>query len=217
MDGALKRYLLKEGAAVVGYAVVGEALSEDIAHLERAVSIGVDRRLNEDTVDLLGALRTKAERFLRVGGWKFLSIPADSDRVNDTFVSKLYGLFSHKVAATCAGLGWVGRNGLLISPEFGPRLSLATVLTDAPLKADEPIVQCLCEECFLCVEHCPSGAISGEDWSRENPFPGLIEHGKCMSYKENTKSLNGRPNCGLCINICPYGRKPVDEYTGNTV
>ena len=60
------------------------------------------------------------------------------------------------MAATSAGLGWIGKNGLLISPDHGPRLSLATVLTDARLRPDEPIEHCLCGECMLCIEHCPS-------------------------------------------------------------
>lgn len=81
------------------------------------------------------------------------------------------------------------------------------MLTNAPLKAGEPIGESLCGDCYLCVEHCPSGAISGEDWSRRDPFPGLTDFTKCRSYKENSRELNGRPNCSLCINICPYGRK----------
>ncbi len=209
MKLGLRKLLLREGAAVVGFAAVGEALTDEISHLRRAVSIGVDRSLNEDTLKLLADLQRKAELFLRERGQKFLSIPPDSDRINDTFVSKLYELFSHKVAATCGGIGWVGRNGLLISPEYGPRLSLATVLTDAPLEPDRPYEKCMCSDCNLCVVHCPSGALTGEDWSRETPFPDLIDYGTCKSYKENSRTVNGRPNCGLCINICPYGRKNI--------
>lgn len=208
-----KEYLIEEGATVVGYAEVDEALPEEIAHLNRAVSIGVDRNLNADTLRLLGKLQKKAERFLRKKGFRFLCIPPDSDRIKGTFVSKLYGLFSHKVAATCSGLGWVGRNGLLISPRYGPRLSLVTVLTDAPLEADTPIEEGLCGECWLCVEMCPSGALSGEGWSRENPYPDLIDFAKCASHKENSRAVAGKPNCGFCINICPYGRRQPKEDT----
>lgn len=207
----LKKRLVEEGAAVVGFARVDDALPEEIGHLNRAISIGVDRNLNEDTLRLLGRLQKKAERSLREEGFRFLSIPPDSDRINDTFVSKLYKLFSHKVAATCAGIGWIGRNGLLISPVYGPRLSLVTVLTDAPLEADGPIEESLCGQCSICVERCPSGALSGEEWSRENPFPDLIDYEKCSSHKESTRALSGKPNCGFCINICPYGRRQPKE------
>ena len=52
------------------------------------------------------------------------------------------------MAATSAGLGWIGKNGLLINREFGPRLSLVTVLTDAAIDTDMP------------VEHCCAGSAS---------------------------------------------------------
>ncbi len=207
MQAELKKLLHRKGATVVGFAAVNEALADEISHLVMAVSIGVDRNLNEDTLKLLADLQKTTERFLRKRGYKFLSIPPDSDRINGTFVSKLYQLFSHKVAATCAGIGWVGRNGLLISPDYGPRLSLATVLTDAPIEPDVAYEECMCENCNLCVEHCPSNALTGEDWSREKPFPTIINFCKCRTHKENSRAVNGRPNCGLCINICPHGRK----------
>ena len=213
----LKEYLIGEGATVVGYAEVDEALPAETAHLNRAISIGVDRNLNADTIRVLGELQKKAERFLRDKGFRFLCIPPDSDRINSTFISRLYKLFSHKVAATCSGLGWIGRNGLLISPDYGPRLSLVTVLTDAPLQPDSPIEESLCGQCRLCVHLCPSGALSGEEWSRENPFPELIDFSKCVSYKETSKTVAGKPNCGFCINICPYGRRKPEEDTSTVV
>ena len=207
MNGTLRKELLGSGAAVMGVACVKDILHQDIAHLERAVSIGVDRNLNEDTVSLLLELQKKTVRILRKNGYRYLCIPPDSDRIRNTFVSKLYPLFTHKMAATCAGLGWIGKNGLLINPDFGPRLSLATVLTDAPLQAGTPIEFCLCGNCELCMEFCPSDAITGEEWSRHEPFPELIQLDKCASHKKKTKALHGKPNCGLCIAICPYGRK----------
>ena len=81
--------------------------------------------------------------------------PAGLGPKKGTFISKLYSLFNHKMAATSAGLGWIGKNGLLISTDYGPRLSLATVLTDAPLEPDAPMEHSLCGECMLCMKHCP--------------------------------------------------------------
>ena len=139
MNGALRDELLGQGAAVVGYAALTGLLGAEIAHLDRAVSIGVARRLNEDTLGILTRLQKRAVRQLKAQGFRTLALPPDSDRKKDTFVSKLYALFNHKMAATSAGIGWVGMNGLLISPQHGPRLSLATVLTDAPLAADAAV------------------------------------------------------------------------------
>ncbi len=210
-DDVLKKELLKAGAAIVGFAHVKIALKEkdEIAHLERAVSIGVDRNLNEETIKFLSSLQKEVVAYLKGKGYRYLTIPPDSDRIKGTFVSKLYPLFTHKIAATSAGIGWIGRNGLLISPEYGPRLSLATVLTDAPLKVNAPIESSMCGDCMLCVEFCPSGAITGRDWSRRKPFIELVRLNRCSDYKKNSRAVRGKPNCGLCINICPYGRKRV--------
>jgi epoxyqueuosine reductase QueG len=203
----LKSILIESGATVVGVGDISPALREEIMHLKRAVSIGVKRNLNADTVKQLIDLQKKAESYLRQKGYRFLSIPPDSDRRNGKFISRLYGLFCHKTAATCAGLGWIGKNGLLINREYGPRLSWATVLTDAPFEPDEPVVVSGCKDCDLCVKYCPSGAISGVEWSRSEPFPPLVDYKKCDEFKKARRRFEKKPNCGVCINICPYGRQ----------
>jgi epoxyqueuosine reductase len=213
MNLSLKKELLDHGAAVVGFAGLRGFLSGEIAHLETAVSIGVDRRLNEDTLSLLMKLQKRAVRFLKSRGYRTLAIPPDSDRKKETFISKLYSLFNHKMAATSAGLGWIGKNGLLISAEYGPRLSLVTVLTDAPLDPDTPMEHSLCGDCTLCMQYCPSQAITGLEWSRSAPIVELVKIGACRSHKAAKRVTDGKPNCGLCINICPYGR-PVETQEG---
>lgn len=198
--------LVKRGASTIGFASVEEALNGDISHLKRAISIGLRSNLKEDTLKKLENLQKEVATYLKNEGFRYLCIPPDSDRISDTFISKLYPLFTHKVAATCAGVGWIGRNGLLINRDHGPRLSLATVLTDAPIEVDKPIRESQCGECYLCMEHCPSEAITGQTWSRDNPFPDLIRTENCRDHKKSSRSVDGRPNCGLCITICPYGR-----------
>ncbi len=207
MKTELRNDLLSHGATVVGFAGLQGHMSGEIAHLETAVSIAVDRRLNEDTLTILMKLQKRAVLFLKSRGYRTLAIPPDSDRKKGTFISKLYSLFNHKMAATSAGIGWIGKNGLLISPDFGPRLSLATVLTDAPIVCDQPMVSSLCGDCTLCVQYCPSHAITGAEWSRSSPFVELVKLTACRSLKQSKRPTKGKPNCGLCINICPYGRK----------
>jgi epoxyqueuosine reductase QueG len=211
MNGGLRDELLEQGAAVVGYAVLTGLLGAEIAHLDRAVSIAVARRLNEDTLGVLTRLQKRAVRHLKTQGYRTLALPPDSDRRKDTFVSKLYALFNHKMAATSAGIGWIGMNGLLINPVHGPRLSLATVLTDAPLAASAPTETSSCGACTLCRDHCPSGAITGSVWSRGNPFVELVRLGECRGHKAAKRQITGKPNCGLCITVCPYGRKNIIE------
>jgi epoxyqueuosine reductase QueG len=206
MKTSLRRELYDLGATVVGIADLRGFLSGEISHLDRAVSIAVDRRLNENTLSLLAKLQRRTVRFLKARGHRTLAVPPDSDRQKGTFVSKLYSLFNHKMAATSAGVGWVGKNGLLINPDHGPRLTLATVLTDAPLAVDRPIEESRCGSCTLCIDHCPSKAITGEVWSRHDPFVELVKLDACRSHKTGKRQTEGKPNCGLCINICPYGR-----------
>jgi epoxyqueuosine reductase len=210
MNEALRDELLGQGAAVVGFAVLTGYLGGEIAHLDRAISIGVARRLNEDTLGILARIQRRAVARLKPQGYRTLALPPDSDRKQGTFVSKLYALFNHKMAATSAGIGWVGMNGLLISPHHGPRLTLATVLTDAPLVADAPFESSRCGVCTLCLDHCPSKAITGAEWSRSNPFVELVRLGECRGHKAAKRQVAGKPNCGLCITVCPYGRKGAE-------
>ena len=99
----LRHQLLGLGANVVGVASLRGHMSGELAHLEIAVSIGVDRRLNEDTLSQLMKLQKRAVLFLKSRGYRTLAIPPDSDRQKGTFISKLYSLFTHKMAATSAG------------------------------------------------------------------------------------------------------------------
>jgi epoxyqueuosine reductase len=214
MKAELQNELQSLGARVFGIAALRGHLGGELAHLDTAVSIGVDRRLNEDTLSQLLKLQKHAVQFLKARGYRALAIPPDSDRKNGTFISKLYSLFTHKMAATSAGLGWIGKNGLLISPDFGPRLSLVTVLTDAPIEPDGPMEKSLCGDCSLCVQYCPSQAITGAEWSRSAPYVELVRLDACRSHKKAKRLTEGKPNCGLCINICPYGRR--DENANET-
>jgi ferredoxin len=206
---SLKRHLIRHGATLVGVGDVTTALSAEIAHLNRGIAIALNRGLNSDTNDQLAALQGLAEVWLKERGCRSLSIPPDSDRKTGKLITRLYRLFSHKAAATCSGLGWIGKNGLIINNAYGSKLSWATVLTDAPLAPDAPVTESLCGECDLCVKHCPSGAVLGATWSRDDAMQELVEYDKCRSLKKTRRLLDEKPNCGLCITICPFSRKVV--------
>jgi len=109
-----------------------------------------------------------------------------------------------------AGLGWQGKNLLLITPEYGSRVRLVTVLANAPLKTDAPIKN-RCGNCMLCRDACPVGAIKGVN--TENHYrdrdEALYFH-KCVEKLagEFAKLPDvGAPICGICIKVCPFGRK----------
>lgn len=202
----LKQFLKSEGATLVGVGDVTEALSKEIVHLSRGVAIAVNRSLTRETVDLLIRLQALAEGWLKANGYRSLSIPPDSDRKMGKMISKLYKLFCHKTAATCSGLGWIGKNGLIINERYGSKMTWATVLTDAPLGADRPYVASQCGECDLCVKHCPSGAVKGHLWTLGNPLREIVAYDKCRTLKSGRTSLKEKPNCGFCVTVCPYSR-----------
>ena len=115
---------------------------------------------------------------------------------------RLAGDFSHKHAAVACGLGNFGLNNLVISRRWGPRIRLATVVTNAELKYDRILEENPCHDCDECVKICPVHALDG--WKgKYDPIRGwVIEKKKCYDYIFAT--LEGQ-RCGLCIKACPVG------------
>lgn len=71
----------------------------------------------------------------------------------------------HKSIAIMAGLGWIGKNNLLVTQEYGSALCMCTILTNAPLPTeDKPIVMPKCGECTVCKYICQPEAIRGSAW-----------------------------------------------------
>ena len=114
--------------------------------------------------------------------------------------------------ATLAGLGELGRNGLLITPKFGPRVRLNVVLTDLPLVPDSPIefgVTEFCESCLKCAEMCPSKSLSLGERTLESVSisnaPGVlkwpINSETCLLHW-----LRGARDCDICLAVCPYNK-----------
>ncbi|MFW9909173.1 MAG: epoxyqueuosine reductase [Candidatus Thorarchaeota archaeon] len=121
-----------------------------------------------------------------------------------------------KTTAIKCGLGCQGKNTLLVTPQYGPRVSLISILTSADLEMDDPFVKDLCGDCNLCVTACPTKALE--------PYKITIE--KCMTYsaespcsqdvplhvREMEKKLVPRPTrnsfieCTKCMDVCPIGK-----------
>ena len=135
-------------------------------------------------------------------GFRAYPIPA-SQTVNSR---RLAGAFSHKLAANLGGLGWIGRSCLLITPDHGPRVRLATVLTDAPLEPGEPMPNG-CGECRRCVEICPAKAFTGVSFNAAEPRDVRFRAQLCKDYTDRREHLMGEGLCGLCVYICPHGSK----------
>ena len=115
--------------------------------------------------------------------------------------------------AMLAGLGDIGRNGLLITPEFGPRLRVTVVLTDLPLVADSPIdfgLTEFCSACKKCVYACPSRSImEGERTNEPNNVSNSRNQLKWPINAETCRAYWGRVNkpCTSCIASCPFNKE----------
>ena len=154
---------------------------------------------------ILDEIAFRAANILQRDGFKSLPIPASQvlDRVN------WYGAISHKAVGRMAGLGWQGKSLLLVNPHYGPRIRLVTILTEAPLKIDNPIKN-LCGKCNLCKDACPSGAIKGVS-TKDNykTREDALYFSRCVDKlvgEFSTIPNVGAPICGICIKVCPFGR-----------
>jgi epoxyqueuosine reductase QueG len=115
----------------------------------------------------------------------------------------LTGVFSHKLAGHLAGLGWIGKSALLITPEHGPRVRWGTVLTDAPLEAGTPMDE-MCRDCDACVKACPAHAFTGQAFDKPRPRSEIFAAEACDNYLSKRETL--RRACGICVYVCPFGR-----------
>ncbi len=123
----------------------------------------------------------------------YLALPIAASQLVDWKAQT--GHVSHKRLAWLAGLGWRGRNGLLVSPEWGAKVRLATILTNAPLEPGQPL-DTDCGSCKGCLTVCPAGAIKDA--------PTDFDRTKCAEkLKEFTKTRGiGVSICGLCVKVC---------------
>ena len=154
----------------------------------------VNPRLDQVTLQLA--------RSLQRAGYRALNVPASQQVDND----KICGVFSHKMAAHLAGLGWIGKSCMLITPEMGPRVRWGTVLTDAPLDVTGGPVDERCGSCQECVDICPVGAYTGRAFRADEPREARFDAHKCQRYFVELEETTGLNVCGLCLYVCPNGR-----------
>jgi epoxyqueuosine reductase len=112
---------------------------------------------------------------------------------------------AEKALAVRAGLGFIGKNHLLIHPQLGPQVLLGELLTSVPLQPDQPI-EGTCLGCNRCVEACPTGALRPD---------GLLDARRCVSYLTQYGSQeacvgstgNWLFGCDECLRVCPFHQK----------
>ncbi|QSX08482.1 epoxyqueuosine reductase [Alkalibacter rhizosphaerae] len=142
--------------------------------------------------------------FLEEQGFEAVPVPA-SQTVSDGL--DIRGIFSHRMAATLSGSGWIGKSGMFIHNNLGPGIRMGTVLTNKVLEVGEPIREGRCGNCRLCVVHCPAMAIEGVEWHAGLERNRLYDAKSCSDYMKEAYMHIGRGSvCGICMSVCPYNR-----------
>ncbi len=143
--------------------------------------------------DVYAVLRTAlAELGHRIGGG-FRVLVDENDHVD-------------REAAARAGVGFYGKNSMIITPEFGSWVVLGALITDAEIEASGPL-ELDCGDCRICIDACPTGALDE---------PGVLDANKCLSYwTQSRRSIpeDYRPDfagqaygCDICQDVCPWNR-----------
>jgi epoxyqueuosine reductase len=206
-----EKELMKQGGNIVkGYKYgisIGIVLPDSIVnHLPDRFNPNVAYQYKSHCYDLmnyrLNLVASKLSSFLNQKGYRSLPIVA-AERTNyDEAIPTL----SHKTIAHIAGIGWIGKSCLLITPEHGPRIRFTTVLTEAPVKAVNNPVEQRCGNCMECVKICPVQAIKGVNFDMGKSREERFDFKKCQEYFEEIGLKSKWNVCGLCLYTCPYGK-----------
>lgn len=122
----------------------------------------------------------------------------------------LGGMALYPPMAQAAGLGWRGIGGLIVTPEFGPRVRLAAVFTEIgnlPVyEGDEHAwILDFCETCRRCIRECPPDAFYDEPIYHENGLVTVLDSEKCFPYFATNHG------CSICIKVCPFNRQSYER------
>ncbi len=169
---------------------------------ERTVAVSYRLHCYDVINQRLDLLASKLSGIVQREGYRAFPVPA-SARAND---EKICAVFSHKMAAHLAGLGWIGKSCLLVTPEAGPRVRWISVLTDAPLKAGTPM-ETRCGDCRECVDACPVKAFTGRNFVETETREARYDARRCEKYLNGLEKSTGYGVCGMCLYVCPHGKK----------
>jgi NAD-dependent dihydropyrimidine dehydrogenase PreA subunit len=209
----LETHLLALGASSVGYTRVPERWifrSKAILHTNAIVLTmemdkpRIDTAPSQDGLEAvleiyrdLGRIANKGADYLRKRGY---SAHAGHP---------LMGLALYPPLAQLAGLGWMGANGLIITPEHGPRVRLAAIFTsieNLPFSTENrhQWVEAYCAACQICIRKCPAEAIMAEPERTENGQITYVSNARCFPY------FSDYYGCSVCIAVCPFNHRPYE-------
>ena len=184
--------IYKECRSIIAF---GKALPIGLKSVEPELVYNHFKEISMKELDLISY---KAALAIEKFGGRAVPIPSNTPYEywdDENYEGK--GLVSVKHAAVLCGLGSLGKNTLFINEKFGNMLNLGVVLTNLDLKSDELTEDLCIEECRLCVESCPGGAISEM---------GIVQK-KCREFSigKNAKGFD-ICKCNNCRIVCPKNR-----------
>jgi epoxyqueuosine reductase len=226
----LRKHLVPAENFIYGFAGLNGLLHEKFSEYPYGISIGrrlddriLDKIINGPTLeyldhysainqeltgicqDIANELNEKGINALSVNP-TFATDPVTFDRMLPTLRYDL----SHKMVATRAGLGWIGKTDLFISKKFGARLRLSSILIGLEIIPEgKPINKSRCGKCVICVEQCPAKAANGKLWDiqtdRDLFFDAFKCRVKCSEFGREVLKIDRRI-CGICVAVCPVAR-----------
>ena len=147
-----------------------------------------------------GELADDISQWLNNCGYKAYSL-SDKNQVETGFFDGRNGgtPLPHKTIARLSGIGWIGKNNLLVTPVFGSALCLGVILTDAPLEithADS--IQSQCGNCNICINVCKPKALKGVTWNVNTKRGEMLDVSKCTT-------------CLNCLLFCPWTQNYINN------
>ena len=230
INNILKEHLLPAENYIFGFADLTGLLQNKFIGFNYGISIGrkldykiVDKVNNGPTPEYyshyrqinkdLSLLTKKISDDLNKNDIETLKIDptVSTSELDSVYFNTLRTDLSHKMVATRAGLGWIGKTDLFISREFGPRLRLVSILLKTPVKPKlKPVDMSRCGNCSICVDICPAKAANGKLWDitvdREAFYDPWKCRNQCVEFGRNRLGLDVRI-CGICVAACPIGQK----------
>lgn len=247
----IRQYGIELGADVVGFAAIEDYKSERTPDPKTILS-GVKSMIVLGYRENHGAVESENTRISMMSRMGSMELSLKNNYLLARYIEKDSGTkaapisFSYPIdmesphmgsvadvslrhAAVAAGLGVFGRHNLVINPSFGTRIIFTAILSELPLESDEPIKEEFCNDCGLCVEECPVGAIDEEG---KTDFMKCLNHSQpyglscAMMYyykfigasPDEQKALLGNPRflslyqsqfigfqycCFKCMTVCP--------------
>ena len=209
----LKEYLIDLGASKVGFADVN-GLASEFVDFPNGISLVL--KIPKETIQLvkdeeyekywksfhreigkLTKISRKGERYIKNLGYDAFALTM---KRNECDMEKLLSILPYKTIATKAGLGWIGRSALFVTPEYGSAVALGAILTDMPLELGKPITDSECDDCTNCQDACPVDAINPQKWNDRLNRSDIIDIEACGEYIISQYKVG--LGCTKCMSEC---------------